>query len=261
MRYCQSMSKPSERARHELRQLLGENDRQLGDVFRRDDEGNNYTARQLVELGAAANSGAIGNLRCAVRAILDGVVPNGPTVALQAASGVRGLMRDNPEMSKETNDYLLRLIADLVTKSQDPAAQQVEEREQRRIGWQIEQELMKTGGVYVYSYPQYITHPSKDEPDRHLLKVGMTSTDLKSRIAQQRSKTGMPEDPQIVSGYRSNTLTPREMEAKFKRVLVAAGAHTRGAETGAEWYLTHWDLLDALAKEFGFEIIDVDDQI
>lgn len=261
MRYYLDMSKPNGRVLPELRQFLGENDRQLGEVFRCDDEGKNYTARQLVEFGAAANSGAIGNLRCAVRAILEGTIPNGPTVALQAASGVRGLMRDNPEMSTATNDYLTRLIADLVTKSHDPAAQQVEEREQRRIGWQIEQELMKTGGVYVYSYPHYITHPVKDEPVRYMLKVGMTTADLKSRIAQQRIKTGMPEDPQIVSGYRSKTLSPKEMEAKFRRVLVAAGAHRRGAETGAEWYVTHWDFLDALAQEFGFEIIDIDDRV
>lgn len=255
------MSVPNESAVLELRQLLFENDRQLGEVFRRDDEGKNYTARELVELGAAANSGAIGNLRCAVRAILEGTIPNGPTVAVQVASAVRGLMRDNPEMKEETNGYLLQLIEDLITKSQDEVAQQIEVREQRRIGGQIELELMKTGGVYVYSYPHYMMHPTKEEPVRHMLKVGMTTADLKSRIAKQRTKTGMPEDPQIVRGYRSRTLAPKEMEEKFKRVLVAAGAHFRGAETGAEWYVTHWDLLDALANEFGFEIIDVGSSI
>jgi hypothetical protein len=67
----------------ELAGALRNNEGQLGKVFSLLEEGK-LSNRELVEGGAAANQGAAANLRVTVRAVLDGVLPKGPSVAAQS---------------------------------------------------------------------------------------------------------------------------------------------------------------------------------
>ena len=73
--------------RAELENALRGNDGQLGKVFALLEEGK-VTNRELAEGGGAANPGAAANLRVTVKAVLDGVLPKGPTVAAQARRGI-----------------------------------------------------------------------------------------------------------------------------------------------------------------------------
>lgn len=91
---------------------LIDNPRQLGEVYKLDPD-MNLKAKNIVELEGAANESAVGNLRCSIRAILDGVIPNSPTVSTQAIGSLRGLVRDNrdfpPDIMEHLNEVLLEL--------------------------------------------------------------------------------------------------------------------------------------------------------
>lgn len=76
--------------RSELEGALRGNDGQLGKVFAQLQAGKT-TNRELVEVGAAANQGAAANLRVTVRAVLDGVLPKGPSVAAQSRRSIGAL--------------------------------------------------------------------------------------------------------------------------------------------------------------------------
>jgi hypothetical protein len=84
----------------ELSEALRNNDGKLGLVFALLEAGKTST-RELVDGGAAANQGAASNIRVTVRAVLDGVLPKGPSVALQVRRSIGGLLRDNPDLSSE----------------------------------------------------------------------------------------------------------------------------------------------------------------
>lgn len=64
------MSDISEPLRSELAEALRSNDGQLGRVFVLLEEGKT-TNRELVEGGAAANEGAVGNLRRVIKTVLE----------------------------------------------------------------------------------------------------------------------------------------------------------------------------------------------
>jgi hypothetical protein len=248
------MGKPSEGdVRAALIVALLNNPRQLGKVYSLDPE-MKLRAKNIVELEGAANEGAVGNIRCAIKAILDGAIPNSPSVSNQAIGSLNGLMRDNPSFVPEVKEHLNEVLLEL----QDRAISKVfkeEEAEVRRLGSDEMIQLVENrGGVYAYSLPHYLNFPCKEDPERYWYKVGYTTGSIESRILGSHRKTGLPEDPVVRRTYFSATLDPRAMERKFHKMLKASGLQTDARYGGEEWFATTEDQLDAIAELLDFEV-------
>lgn len=91
--------------RAEAEAVLETESSRLGDTFRGDREG--LTLEQQAEL-AGAKAGNYGyNNRVTIAALIEGVLPTGPTLALQAARRVRTLLK-RPDLSPELRaDWML----------------------------------------------------------------------------------------------------------------------------------------------------------
>lgn len=239
--------------RDALTAALLENPRQLGRVYQLDPD-MAQKAKNIVELECAANEGAVGNLRCTLRAILDGVIPNSPSVSRQSIGGINGLMRDNSQFDSEVVDHLNIVLLELRDRATSKIFQE-EEAEVRRQGSEnLSAAVEKRGGVYVYSMPHYLNYPCKEDPDRYWYKVGYTKGNFENRIVAGHRVTGLPEDPVVRRTYYSSTLDPRSMESKFHKFLIASGLQTDAIYGGAEWFATTEDQLDVIAELLGFEI-------
>jgi hypothetical protein len=113
----------------------------------------------------------------------------------------------------------------------------------QRYGAQIieKQAWNSSGGVYVYSYPQYLTYPR--HPDgRTLYKVGKADRVIKNRIDGQVRFTAMPEDPVLLRVYG-----PADAEHRLHQELRSLGHHHAGRLCGEEWFLTDPPTLDLAA--------------
>ncbi|MDF9717346.1 hypothetical protein [Nocardioides sp. ChNu-99] len=108
------MQPPSDSVRSELEPLLRANQKRLGQVYRLMDRGW-PDPRIAAELGVDS-SNFVSNNRNTVRAILEGRLPNGPAMATQIASAVRGLTRNVP-LSPETTAYVDTLLQALTAMS------------------------------------------------------------------------------------------------------------------------------------------------
>lgn len=242
--------------RAELAGALRNNDGQLGKVFALV-EGGALTNRELVEGGAAANQGAAANLRVTVRAVLDGIMPTGPSVALQSRRSIGGLLRDNPTLSDTAKARLEALRSALEQISNNETAVRAEEAGIEAAATTLEKKAADLAGVYVYTLPTFFRTTQKVDPDRYWFKVGKTDRVAGIRIGEQGRATGLPEDPWLLRVYRSATKTPAELEQEFHRLLAAAGhAKSPGRNTGREWFATNLEFLDTIARALGCEVVE-----
>lgn len=101
-------------------------------------------------------------------------------------------------------------------------------------------------GVYVYSYPWYIENPDKN--GRVLLKIGASEKGVSGRIDRQKRQTEIPEDVELLRSW--NHPNPFIIEERIHNVLKELGLHYKTKRNGSEWYLTHIDAVDAIAKTF-----------
>jgi hypothetical protein len=240
--------------RQELEQILTTNDGKLGVVARLWIE-RPRSNRELAEAGGGANQGAAANTRATVQAVLEGIIPTGPSVALQARSAVSSLIKQNLGASAATLQYL----ADLRNRLEDRAtnAEAVEEENEKleQATKVLEEALEKQPGVYVYTTPTYFRSIKKADPDRSWFKVGKTDRAAGVRIGEQMRATGLPEDPYIARVYRHPILTPKELEDEFHRLLDAAGhGRSNAKHSGKEWFTTNLEFLDAIASALSCEI-------
>lgn len=252
--YSSPMAKKSEGpVREALISALNENGRQLGLVYQLDP---NMTlkAREIVQREGAANEGAVGNLRCTIRAILDGTIPNSPSVSRQAIGGIRGLIRDNAQFSSDVRDHLEQVLRELSDRATSKVFREEEEDLRRHGSDDLIQIVEKRGGVYAYSLPHYLNYPCKEDPDRYWFKVGFTTGNFERRVINSHRQTGLPEDPIVRRTYFSQSMSPKEMENKFHKLLTASGLRTDAQYGGEEWFATTEDQLDAIAEVLGFEI-------
>lgn len=241
----------SDDVRMELEQALAANQGQLGETFRLIRQGLTGN-RELVEAGAAANSGAIGNLRVAIDAILDGELPQAPSRALQARRSIGGILRDNPDLSDATVAYLDSLRVRLEAIESDSARIEEEDAELEKASRQIEEEAGDLSGVYVFTLPTFRRVVQKADPDRFWFKVGKTDRTAGVRIGEIRRATGLPEDPWLARVYAHPTMTPADLERAFHRLL-EAGGHGRpsGRNNGLDWFATNLEFLDEIAGALG----------
>lgn len=251
---------PAGRIREELGEMLRQNDGQIGLVYRLWSKGVKKN-KEFVDRGAAANSGAAGNIRATIEAVMEGIIPSGPTVAVIARSAVNGLIRRNSQMSKPTKQYLEALLQRLSERADDQESRDVEERNFAEETEQIQKELGRRSGVYVYSFPMCLRNVKMTDPDRWLYKIGKSDGAVLRRVLNQ--STGMPEAPVLLRVYVHKTLSPIKVEKKFRRALLAAGHENvrtldqkLSKKHGArEWFATRLEFLDQVGELMGCEIL------
>jgi hypothetical protein len=248
------MASPSTEVRRVLEAALRANGRQLGKVFVIDPEFK-MKAAEVVERGGAANSGAVGNIRCAIRAIILGEIPTSPTVSRQCVGAINGLLRDNPNLLPEAKKFLLGVRQGLEDRASSETYREAEAVDRRAASDDLVRAVEERGGVYVYSLPHYLNFPCKSDPDRFWYKVGFTTGDFESRVISSHRKTGLPEDPVVRRTYFSKELQPRDMETRMHKLLTASGLQTEAETGGEEWFATTEEQLDAIADALGFEIV------
>jgi hypothetical protein len=248
------MSALTPELRAELEDALRNNEGQLGKVFALLADGK-ITNRELVEGGAAANQGAAANLRVTVRAVLEGVLPKGPSVAAQSRRSIGGILRDNANLSADARRHLENLRELLEAIATDSQAIEQEDKDLERASRELEKSLEQLPGVYVYTLPSFHRTVQKTDPERFWFKIGKTDRVAGIRIGEQMRATGLPEDPWIARVYRQSAMTPKELETAFHRLLDAAG-HSRagGKHAGRDWFATNLEYLDAIASTLGCEI-------
>lgn len=240
---------PSLRA--ELEEAFLNSTGQLGKIFVLLAEGKK-TNRELSEAGGAANPGAAANLRVTVQAVLDGVLPRAPSVAVQSRGSIRGLMRDNPQLSDAACDYLEGLRDKLEAIATDADAIEREDADLERATIKLVQRTAQRSGVYVYTLPSFLRAVQKSDPDRFWFKVGKTDRVAGVRVGEQGRATGLPEDPLIARVYWHDERTPKELETTFHRLLAAAGhGRSSGRHAGRDWFTTNLEFLDSIANALG----------
>lgn len=104
------MAGPGPDVRAELATLIEADRSRLGDVYRLTERG--LTPPQIAQELGVGSSGFVSNYRSVARALLDGKMPSGPSMAKQIASGVRGLTR-SAQVSIDARVYLDQLLAEL----------------------------------------------------------------------------------------------------------------------------------------------------
>lgn len=215
---------------------------------------------EMVERGAAANTGAVANLLTNIRALRDGEIPSAPTMAVGARSAARSFLRQHrTRLSPAAVEHLETVITDLTEVAEDRSAQEAEDEQLHRASEELEAVLEVSGGVYVYTYPHYWRYPTVEGTRRTLLKIGMSSGDATTRIRQQTRQTAVPEDPLILRVYKSSGRDPAAIERDFHRLLNAAD-HTRESQgwAGREWFETSVQFLDAIAAVLGLTTVDIE---
>lgn len=241
--------------RQELEQILTNNDGKLGVVASLWIE-RPRSNRELAEAGGGANQGAVANTRATVQAVLDGIIPTGPSVALQARSAVGSLIKQNRHhASPAALQYLSELRDRLEERETNAEAVEVENEELEKATKVLEEAMEKQPGVYVYTTPTYFRSIKKTDPDRSWFKVGKTDRAAGVRIGEQMRATGLPEDPYIARVYRHPDLTPKELEDEFHTLLDAAGhGRSDSKHSGKEWFTTNLEFLDAIATALNCNI-------
>lgn len=104
------MPVPSPEVRAELAALIEADQSRLGDVYRMTARG--LTPPQIAQELGVDSSGFVSNNRSIAKALVEGTMPSGPSVAKQVASSVRGLMR-KARVSTQARSYVDDLLAAL----------------------------------------------------------------------------------------------------------------------------------------------------
>jgi len=248
---------PSEAVLAEIDAALDANTGQLGEVFRLLKEGAQNN-REIVELGGAANEGAVWSIRRSLTAIREASLPTAPSVARQCASRTRSLLR-TPSLSTDAVQYLNGLVEalDALTFDEDAQAQEVADLEDK--SQKLEASIGDLAGIYVWSLPTFQRVPQKVDPDRYWFKIGKTVRSADGRIVEQVRQTGLPEDYVLFRVYVPPSGNVQEAEAQFHSTLVEFGhARTSGKYAGREWFATTLEALDKLAAILGYEIKKAD---
>ena len=248
------MTTPAREIEAELRGALAANTGNLGRVYQLLQDGKSTNA-EIIDAGAAANSGAASNLKTIINAILTGDCPSSPSLAAKAGRAIGGLLRTNPTLAASTQTYLTNLRAELDAHSQDTEAVQREDRQIEAATETLERAIENLDGVYVYTFPTYFRTVQKIDPERILLKIGKTDRFSSTRIREQQRATNMPEDPWTLRVYRSETIPLDDLERKFHKMLDAAGhGRSNGMRAGKEWFYTNLEFLDSVAELLSLEV-------
>lgn len=106
-------------------------------------------------------------------------------------------------------------------------------------------------GVYVYSYPQYLSMESVSPNGTAFYKIGASGR-VANRIERQARQTEVPEDLVLVRMFYDEN--PFELEAKFHSILRAANMHQKTTQGGVEWFSCNLATIDAIAAALGAKV-------
>lgn len=232
----------------EVHALLEADQTRLGEVFRWSQQG--LSSEQQAERAGGVIASNYGyNLSVIIRALAEGFVPNGPSLASHAASRARAWLKEK-ELSPELRADLEATAAQLAMRADDRTAQAKEEADATAMSKKVAAE--RVPGIYVYTLPHYWRHKVDPDNDQTYLKVGKSDTDVFLRVDQQRT-TALPEDPWLLRVYP--TVNSAELERKFHAMLDAADHHRAVSKKGGrEWFLTSLRILDWYASDQGLEV-------
>ena len=242
-----------------LHALLLEADGHLQSVYQaRVSHPKAVTITQLQPHTTCAVASGVSKQLATVNAVLNRQIPAGPSVARQAASAIRALLKKATQ--PDVRDHLTDVLARLDARAGDPIAERRETAELEAQSLQFEktaeERLRNSPGVYVYTYPHYWTHPYEPGTERRLLKVGKTDGAF-ARIRAQVRQTGAPEEPLLLRVYLAPD--PADTERTFHRLLDAA-EHNRsqGSTVGREWFNTTIDFCDEIAGALHLQVLAAD---
>lgn len=221
-------------------------------------------------LGGASPGYAIG-LRQHLDAVRFGVFPRGPSMARQIAARMKKFKRRH-EFSESTHAVLDRNVEALLEIVENAGFRESEQRRADEKERSLEERLKSSSGVYVFTYPHYLLHPthlsaeSEKHPDRTLLKVGFSNTSILDRINSETRGAGIPEPRRILRAYmlkdrRDQTLN--EIEGRFHDLLDNAGhagpkrGTTERQRGGKEWFYTSVEFLDSIASVMDLEKVEI----
>ncbi len=185
---------------------------------------------------------------------------------------MRSILRRH-EFSQSTRALLERNVAALEDIASDTDAYEAEQHEAEIKEQSQEDKLNSRAGVYVFTYPHYLRHPTHPSPetekmpDRTLLKVGYTEGDILERVNQETRGAGIPEHRRVLRAYlvtADKGGTAKDFERTFHNMLDTAGhaGPKRGSvdfqRGGNEWFFTSIEFLDQIAKTLDLETIEFD---
>ena len=256
-------------------QQESESDTTLGIAFRFlvvDDISDDERIGALKEHFGHTSPGTAIGLRQHLDAFRFGIFPQGPSMARQIAARMKSTMR-NHEFSPSTREVLERNIAELEGIASDVDAFEAEQDKAEIAEHSVEERLRDRTGVYVFTYPHYLrhpTHPSRESekmPDRTLLKVGFADHGIFDRVNQETSGAGVPEHRRVLRAYLttpSESQSSRNIERRFHELLDSAGhagpkrGSTEYQRGGKEWFYSNVDFLDLIAQLLDLEIVEID---
>jgi hypothetical protein len=241
----------------ELKNLLRANDLLLGKTFALMEEGVT-SPTEISKRGGGANAGAASNNKKVVTTILEGLIPESPSIAKQSASAISSLLKQNSDISVTTKEYLEKLKTALILKSSDPVALAKDNEELIENSEKLSKEFENIDrAIYVYSFPTYLMAGLPSDPEITWLKVGSTSKGVWKRIVEQTRQTSMPEDPILLRIYFKTDMDVNAIESKFHEVLTNVRherASAKFTKSGTEWFATTLVALDTIAQLLNLEI-------
>jgi hypothetical protein len=248
-------ARPTADIRAELQALLEADESRLGDVYRALNRGLNADA--IAEELGVATSNFVWNYQRTIGALIDRDLPTAPTVALQTARRISGLLKRG-KLSPSARNYLEANWSELERRANDEGARVVEVE---RAKAQTEQaEARNESGIYVYALPHYVRYPYDPESGRTLMKVGRSDSDVIQRFRNQTRTTALPEEPILLRIYRTQGGATSDLETSFHRLLNAADHAQSVARTaGREWFLTTTRFLDEIARVLRLPVEIVND--
>lgn len=237
--------------RPEVEGLLATDETVLGKVWRYRQEG--LTAKEMAEREGTAGTGFVSNYNSLIAVLLDGRIPQSPSLAQQGARRIRSWLRDK-QLTRELRDALAEQESLLTSRADDRRAQAAEVAEAVKATEHAE--ASGKAGIYVYTLPHYLRHPVDSATGKTLLKVGHSSTDAHYRAGSQGRLTALPEDPILLRIYpvEASATVEREFHEWLRDADHAPSRTRRG---GSEWFVTSTKFLDRIANSKGLDVIIV----
>ena len=246
---------PAEVVKHELRSYLEKDSSRLGDVYRGLQA--NLQAEEISAQLGVTTSNFVWNYAQILRALLEGDLPDKPSVAIQVARRFRAILKRN-EFTAATREYLASQLVKLERRADDVAAREAETEE--ALEQTTEAEARNEIGIYVYALPHYLLHPFDPDTGRTLMKVGRSDSDVIQRFRAQTRTTALPEEPILLRIYPVDGQPTADIESDFHRLLEAADHSRSVARTaGREWFVTSTRFLDEIARVLKLHVVVVND--
>lgn len=140
------------------------------------------TPAEIANAGGAANVGAAWQLLGSVRLIRgeESKPPTAPSVASATLSRVRSFLKQHKGLLAEQDlQRLENLQQHLESVTDNREAQAQEDEQLAEAGHQLLNDIGDlVGGVYLYTLPHFLRHPTVPDSIRTYLKVGMASGEI-----------------------------------------------------------------------------------